>query len=402
MFGPRKSPGLVKITLGIVFLVALAFAGIRFLQWFHGEYAGQTSEADAAVLGKARDLLSQGNISEAKALLQPLIKRKRAGVAPRALMLLAEIEQAAGNDQAAVALLERTRKDFPASAKQPRVLEAYARLLEKVGRTSEAVAFYETIRSEAAAGARAPALIGLGRDAERKKNLLAARDLYSQAVREAEWNSDVWNEALDAAGQVNVTLVFSPEQTPESKVYTVQNGDNLTDVGVKLNTTMGMLCRANGIGDATRIWPGQQLKYTPKDFRVVIERSTCRLFLLDKDGLFKRYYVGLGQKGHETATGSFKIGNKEKDPTWHKRGEGPIPPGDPRNELGTRWMPLVPVEEGLPQDLGIHGTLKPETVGIYVSMGCARMQCDDVEELYDLVVRSTPVDIVEVFDPKSI
>jgi lipoprotein-anchoring transpeptidase ErfK/SrfK len=139
------------------------------------------------------------------------------------------------------------------------------------------------------------------------------------------------------------------------------------------------------------------MKYTPKDFRIVIERSRCRLFLIDKDGLFKRYPVGLGKPGHETTLGSYKIGNKEKNPVWHKLGVGPIPSGDPANELGTRWMPLVPDREGLPRDLGIHGTIRAETVGQYTSNGCARLYSQGVEELYDLVVRSTPVDIVETF-----
>ena len=62
-------------------------------------------------------------------------------------------------------------------------------------------------------------------------------------------------------------------------------------------------------------------------------------------------------------------------------------------------MPLIPVDEGLPRDLGIHGTIAPETIGSFSSSGCARMLNEEVEELYDLVVRSTPVDIVEVFEP---
>jgi hypothetical protein len=60
-------------------------------------------------------------------------------------------------------------------------------------------------------------------------------------------------------------------------------------------------------------------------------------------------------------------------------------------------MPLVPEQEGLPKDLGIHGTIRPETVGKHSSNGCARLYPQEVEELYDLVVRSTPVDIVEAF-----
>jgi lipoprotein-anchoring transpeptidase ErfK/SrfK len=62
-------------------------------------------------------------------------------------------------------------------------------------------------------------------------------------------------------------------------------------------------------------------------------------------------------------------------------------------------MPLIPEVEGLPTDLGIHGTIRPESVGHYSSMGCPRLQNPEVEELYDLVVRSTPVTVVDRWEP---
>jgi lipoprotein-anchoring transpeptidase ErfK/SrfK len=256
---------------------------------------------------------------------------------------------------------------------------------------------YQDVYEKAAHDVRAPATVGLGRHAERNKDLLKARELYREAVKDATPDSREWNDALDALGKVNVALVFSHQETPESKWYTVAKGDSITSIGNALNTTQGMLMRANGIDESTVLSTGQRLIYTPKDFRIVIERSRRRLFLLDKDGVFKRYSVGLGKPGHETTLGSYKIGNKEKNPVWHKPGVGPIPSGDPANELGTRWMPFVPDQEGLPKDLGIHGTIRPETVGQYSSNGCVRLYPEDVEELYDLVVRSTPVDIVETF-----
>ncbi len=222
------------------------------------------------------------------------------------------------------------------------------------------------------------------------------------AVVDAEWDSDVWNESLDLLGKLNVELIFSPEETPESKNYIVQKGDTLVGIGAKLNTPVGMLCRANNLDENTTLRPNQVLKYTPKDFKLIVERSRCRAFLVDENGIFKRYVVGLGKPGHETTLGTYKIGNKQKNPTWFKPGEGPIPPGDPRNELGTRWMPLVPAEPGLPLDLGLHGTIAPETIGTYSSNGCVRFLKEDIEELYDLIVRTTPVIIKEEVKPEDV
>ena len=250
---------------------------------------------------------------------------------------------------------------------------------------------------------RARALLGLGRVAEKSGSPIQARDFYHQALADTAANGPdrkpPWDEAAQALGRLNVALLFSPAETPESKSYPVEPGDTLTSIGMKLNTTQGSLIRANGIHDPSKLRLNQRLKYTPKDFRIIIERSTCRLFLLDKQGLFKCYQTGLGMPGYETSLGKYTIGNKQKDPTWFRPGGSPVAPGDPENELGTRWMPLVPIEEGLPSDLGIHGTIAPQTIGYYKSHGCPRMHKEDVEELYDLVVRSTPIEILDDYIP---
>ena len=188
--------------------------------------------------------------------------------------------------------------------------------------------------------------------------------------------------------------------TPESKVYRVVSGDTIYGIGMKLNTTQALLTRANNLGENANLHINMNLKYTPKEFEIIIERSTLRLYLLDKNGIFAVYRVGLGKKGNETTLGRYRIGNKAKDPVWYKPGFGPIAAGSPENELGTRWMPMIPESEGLPTDLGIHGTINPESVGHYSSMGCPRLQNEEVEELYDLIVRSTPVTVVERWDPE--
>jgi len=313
-------------------------------------------------------------------------------------MMLADLDARAGDRARAIDGLKRVAAEFSGNPEKPRAEALYAKLLEEEGKTQEALAVYEDIRKNAPSEFRAPALEGIARHAERENKLSEARDLYAEAVTGAKWDSPEWNTALDALGRTNAALVFSQAETLDSKVYTVSKGDTLTTIGIKLNTTQGLLVRANALTDDARLSLGQRLKWTPKDFRIVLERSTCRLFVLDSEGIFKRYYCGLGKPGHETTLGIYKIGNKEKDPVWHKPGEGPIPAGDPRNLLGTRWMPLVPVQEGLPKDLGIHGAPDPSTVGAFTSNGCARMKMEDVEELYDLVVRSTPVQIVESVD----
>lgn len=399
MYVRRKHARLSKV-IALVVVVGAVLLGIQQLYTgLKDDYlAVATPLAARDDLDAARALIDAGKPEQARALLEPILDTVDDPlITPEALLLLAAVERRAGKDAEAGAALERACREYPGSPLYPKAAVAYADFLAKKGKTGAAQKLYEEVCSSAPPELRAPALLGLGRQAEARNDLLAARTYYQQAADDTPWNSAPWSEAVHALGRVNVALIFSPEETPESKQYIVKKGDSITSIGNALNTTQGLLMRANGLDGASILNLGQQLKYTPKNFHIVIERSTCRLFLFDQDGLFKRYPVGLGKPGHETTLGAYKIGSKIKDPVWHKPGEGPIPPGDPRNELGSRWMPLVPEQEGLPRDLGIHGTIHPETIGVYSSMGCARMFPEDIEELYDLVVRSTPVDIVETY-----
>lgn len=353
-------------------------------------------------LDEARALLDKGDLDQAEAAVKPLLRGRDPVYTPRAVILQAEIEQQRERSDEALKLLANAYDSFQGSPEFPVLAAQKARQLEKAGRSEEAREIYKTLQENAPPEMRAMGAFGLGGLAERDGDKIAARDFYRSAFEDAAWGSEVWEESLEAMGRLNVELIFAPGETPESRFYTVESGDSLISIGVKLNTTQGLLMNANSITDPARLSLGQRLKYTPKDFHIVIERSKCNLFLLDNRGVFKRYKVGLGKPGHETTLGSYVLGTKQKDPVWFKPGAGQIEANAPDNELGTRWMPMEPIKEGLPRDLGIHGTIAPETVGFYSSKGCARMLNEEVEELYDLVVRGTPVDVVEVYDPAGL
>jgi tetratricopeptide (TPR) repeat protein len=398
----KENRRLTRIMVFLVVVGVLGYGGYHLVHWFSVRFASSYGDATAfADLETARELIAAARNEEARTILEPIAESAHDATAPDALLLLARLDQQSEEHQAALAKLSRAMDEFPNAPIRPQITVAYARSLEEIGKMDEAARLYRHVVDTAPPDLRPAAFTGLGRMTEHEGDLVKACEHYQRAVQQAEWDSSEWQEAVDMLGRANVKLIFSPVPTPDSREYVVQSGDNLLAVGVKLNTTQGLLILANNIEDPASLRVGQRLKYTPKDFRIVIERSTCRLFLFDKDGLFKCYPVGLGMPGHETTLGAYKIGTKEKDPAWWKPGVGHIPPGDPANELGTRWMPLVPTQDGLPADLGIHGTVDPETIGGYTSHGCTRMFRADVEELYDLVVRSTPVDIVERYDPQA-
>ncbi len=389
----RRESGLGRIVLGLLVSVAAIYAVIAGVSYLRS--GGEAAPDAPEVMTESGGSSAPATSSSAAAPSEPV-----AGKHPK--LAEAEAAEKAGDNARAKALYEDAVKQLAQTPEYPAAAAGLARVLLASGDRDRALTLFTEVRDRAPAPLRAAALSGLAADSEAQGDPVKARDLYKQAFTDAEINSETWNQALDNLGRLNVELVFSTRETPDSKYHTIEPGESITSIGIKLNTTQGLLMRANNVTDPATLRAGQRLKHTPKDFRILVERSTCRLFLLDSDGVFKRYGTGLGMPGYETALGTYTIGNKQKDPTWFKPGSEPIPPNDPANELGTRWMPLMPQEEGLPTDLGIHGTIEPASIGQYKSHGCPRLLKEDVEELYDLVVRSTPVSIVEVIDWKTL
>ena len=399
----RKEEGrLSRIIVVLAALLLIAGGAIQFSIWLQGKLTERVEGSAEEHLAAAREHLANEDHQAALEAIAPILGRvDNPQITPEALLVASKAQFAAGKPKEGLASLNTILNDYADSKAAPVAALRVARLHEDKGELERAMELYTRVKETAPTAVRAPATSAMARQKEREGEPLQALELYREAESEAEWGSEAWLEAVDGIGRLNTELIFSNVLTPDSKVYTVTAGDSLTSIGSKLNITMGQLMRANGMDDPDRLSPNQVLKYTPKDFRIVIERSTRRIYLLDSKGIFKMYNSGLGKEGYETTLGKYKIGNKEKDPVWHKPGSEPIPGGAPDNELGSRWLPLIPEEENLPLDLGIHGTIQPDSIGSYASKGCPRMHNEEVEELYDLVVRSTPVEIVEHYDPRS-
>lgn len=112
------------------------------------------------------------------------------------------------------------------------------------------------------------------------------------------------------------------------------------------------------------------------------------------------YPIGIGRQGWQTPLGETRITTKLESPAWYppesiiqehaERGEDlprVVPPG-PDNPLGDYAMLL-----DIPGYL-IHGTDRPQGVGMYVSHGCIRMLPNDIENLIYRVPKDTKVRIV--------
>ncbi|WP_224417730.1 MULTISPECIES: L,D-transpeptidase family protein [unclassified Modicisalibacter] len=113
------------------------------------------------------------------------------------------------------------------------------------------------------------------------------------------------------------------------------------------------------------------------------------------------YPIGIGRAGWQTPLGTTRIETKIKDPAWyppksiareHAEDGRPLPsvvPAGPDNPLGEYAMIL-----GLPGYM-IHGTNRPQGVGMRVSHGCIRMLPRDIENLVHRIPDGTPVRIID-------
>jgi len=176
--------------------------------------------------------------------------------------------------------------------------------------------------------------------------------------------------------------LFSKEKASDSVVYTVKSGDSLYVIAKRNHTTVDFIKKINNL-KSDDIYPEMKLKIHTAPFLIRIDKSKNVLVLYSNDEAVKKYSVATGKKNC-TPEGEFKITDKLVHPTWFKTG-AILPPGSPKNALGTRWM-------GFDKPAyGIHGTIEPKSIGTQASEGCIRMLNEDVEELYNIVPVGTKV-----------
>jgi len=169
--------------------------------------------------------------------------------------------------------------------------------------------------------------------------------------------------------------------------YTVKKGDSLWAIAKRHKTAVPFLRQLNGLkGD--RLAVGQNLRVCRGPVKIVVDKSECMLRIYSGKDLLSEFRVAVGP-GEKTPVGTYKIKTKLVYPQWtHPVTKEVIKYGDPRHEIGTRWM-------GIGNGLGIHGTNDPSSIGKAVSRGCIRMHNAEVESIFWAIPRGTVVEIRE-------
>ncbi|MCX7015956.1 MAG: L,D-transpeptidase family protein [Candidatus Sumerlaeota bacterium] len=231
------------------------------------------------------------------------------------------------------------------------------------------------------------ALFGFAKIALIDGKLLEAQESLQRLLDIAPEDYMRRDEVLDALGDLNLKILRSDLTVGKEQIYEIKKGDALERIGKKFGVNYELIMLVNRIEDPAKLRIGQKIKIPDISFSIVVDISDNTLTLLNHGQFFKRYHVRTGDVEGKTPLGKFRILDKEKNPAWDHDGRH-YAPGDPGNELGTRWMAFSG------RDIGIHGTNDASTIGKYASNGCVGMLTEDVEELYDLVLPNTPVEVV--------
>jgi lipoprotein-anchoring transpeptidase ErfK/SrfK len=138
--------------------------------------------------------------------------------------------------------------------------------------------------------------------------------------------------------------------------------------------------------------------FTAEGFRpgsIVIRDRERALYFLAGNGRAYRYPVAVGRRGKQWY-GSAYVKGKYVNPAWSPpadvRRDKPnlpavIPGGSPRNPMGPRAIMLDR------EEIAIHGTNRPGSIGTFASYGCIRMRNADILDLYERVGVGTQVTV---------
>lgn len=208
-----------------------------------------------------------------------------------------------------------------------------------------------------------------GQLAEARQALLDFLAQYPQSTGLAD--------AKDALGEINTQFVFTSMPAPDKLDYTVVSGDSLVKIASKTKASAELILRSNNLATID-LQIGQQLRIPQLDTAIVIDRAAKTLTLLNNGEFFKEYPL-LAVQGSPTQT---EIKDKVA-----LHGSERVAFGD-RNWIGSdRWLMLGSanlVIRGLPEpEDGSEPAIPP---GIVVSQ-------EDIEEIFPLVGRGTPVSI---------
>jgi tetratricopeptide (TPR) repeat protein len=319
--------------------------------------------------------------------LQILRRVESEGASVRATYLLGKTLYKKGEYQEALRAFARVEAQAPRSIFMPDVMLHRGRYaLENEQNAKKAKEIFLRILSEFPDSDAADfALYYLAKMSYDEEDYKQARANLEQILKRPD--SPARDEAEFLLGDINMRMLRSPEPGPDDIVYTIKKGDSIWKLKRELKVPGDLIMGINNLRP-NALTVGMQIKVPKINPSIVIDKSKRTLTLKNSGTFLKKYRVGIHRVDSRVPAGEYTIQNKlDKGSDYADPQTGAIiKAGDPANPLGSRFLQLR-------RDMGIHGTNKPELVGTYTDVGWIMMDEKDLEEIYALVRKGTPVTI---------
>ena len=215
--------------------------------------------------------------------------------------------------------------------------------------------------------------IDSGDQNEAQKILLALVQSFPDSTR--------INEARKLLGDLNISAFFSPEPGPNKTEYVVTRGDSIARIATKTKNPAELIFKANGL-DSLTIQPGRRLIIPKGQFSLVVNTKKGDVTLMN-NGVFFRWYKPLELKlPVKVVLGQFKTREKI---AW---ADGVRVAFGEKKYLGSsRWI----VFNG--SGITLYSETNPQTPNVQKPATGIMLGPADMEELFALVVKDTPVTV---------
>ena len=235
----------------------------------------------------------------------------------------------------------------------------------------------------------------------------------SQCLKSTAWVMLGWLSASAAQAAVYPLPPPDNDVIGQVKVIYATKEDTLLDIARRHGLGYDEMVHANpgldrwapGEGTPVVLPTRYILPDTPRE-GLVLNIAELRLYYYPKAGadgerVVYTYPVSIGRMDWKTPLGVTRVTAKEFDPPWrppasikaeHAAQGDILPdvvPGGPDNPLGRHALRLA-----LPSYL-IHGTNRPNGIGMRVTHGCVRMYPEDIEKVFNMVPVGTPLRMID-------
>lgn len=373
----------------MVFLVVAAGIGVFGYDWYAARHAEQPSDAPADDQAAADD---SGAAPVVKETLQQLWDRQdyeavleacdgRLGKSKDAELFRARALAALKREEEAEVAYQKYLETRPDASAEIRyeflALQASLQNEEGAAATAKGV-----LASKGAAAEKEKAALFLAAAARKKGDDVEARRVLSELMKGLPVGVDL-PEARAELRKLNETLFFSALNKAGGEYHEVQPGELFHSLGKQHKVPGELLSRINKT-DPSRLQLGQRIKLVEGPLDVRVDSVCLRLEVWQDDTYIWDFPVGLGMD-QSTPKGEYFVKEKIKEPDYQPLGK-PMQKFKDGTPLGTRWIEFTDAE-GVLKHYGIHGTNEPDSIGKNMSAGCIRMRNEDVEFLFDMLVR---------------